>query len=279
MSTTPLAFPELTAADHDTFAEKGYWVSGPVIDADQVSGLREAHERIWAGDFDGDGFPRHGNAALKSTYEPNRLRKLDNGWWINDAVRTVVTDGRIGQLCAELLGCERVRLWHDQVIYKPPTGEAGQVGNVGWHQDYGYWHASDTQEMITVWIALQDTDLENGGMRSIAGSHKWGLIEDSDTFFDQDLEGLEAKYGHLGEWADEPCLIASGGASFHHSLTFHGSGANQTDQARLSVVAHVMPDGTGYSAAEQWHGNVSLLGPRPRKGQRFEGAYFPVLDG
>ena len=133
--------------------------------------------------------------------------------------------------------------------------------------------------MLTIWLALQDTDLENGGMRSIAGSHRWGLVPDSDTFFNQDLDGLEARYGHLGEWADEPCIIPSGAASFHHGLTFHGSGPNQTDRPRLSVVAHVMPDGTAYSASGQYHDNIKLLGPRPKKGDRFDNAYFPLLEG
>ena len=268
---------QLSDSDLDTYHEAGYWVSPPLLSADRVAQLREAHDRIWAGDFDGDGFPQYENSVRK-TYDPHKLRKIDNGWWINDAVRDLVTDGMLGRIAAKLLGCERVRLWHDQVIYKPPTGDAGQVGNVGWHQDYGFWHASDDPNMLTIWIALQDTDLENGGMRSIAGSHRWGLIKDSDTFFDQDLDRLHARFSALGEWRDEPCIIPSGAASFHNALTFHGSGPNQTDQPRLSIVAHVMPDGTGYSAAERFHPNVHLLGPRPQRGQKFDNEYFPLMD-
>lgn len=267
---------ELTPQDLDTYHSKGYWVSGPLFDQARVEALREAHTRIWAGDFDGEGFAPHAG-SIRDSYDPHAVRKVDNGWWVNDVVRDTVTDGQLGRIAAQLLGCDRVRLWHDQVIFKPPTGDAGTRGNIGWHQDYGYWHAADTQNMLTIWIALQDTNLENGGMRSIAGSHRWGLIEDSDTFFDQDLEGLEKRYGHLGEWADEPCIIPSGGASFHNALTFHGSGPNHTDQPRLSIVAHVMPDGTGYSGSRQHHDNVNYLGPRPHKGQKFDNEYFPLL--
>lgn len=268
----------LTLTDEDLarFDADGYWISPKLIDDDQIAELQRAHDRVWAGDFDGEGFPAYPE-QIKTEYDPHAVRKIDNGWWVSDAVRDVVTSEVLGSVGRQLMQCERVRLWHDQVIYKPPTGDAAMAGNIGWHQDCGYWKAADTTNMLTAWIALQDTDLNNGGMRSIAGSHKWGLIEDSDTFFDQDLEGLHKKYSHLGEWRDEPCILPAGCASFHHGLCFHGSGPNQIDQPRLSIVAHLMPDGTGYSGDAQHHGNIRLLGPRPVKDQPFEGEYFPVV--
>ena len=76
------------------------------------------------------------------------------------------------------------------------------------------------------------------GCAQLSGSHKWGLIEGSNTFFDQDLEALAKRYAAegKGEWLDEPCILEAGQASFHHALTFHGSGPNLTDEPRLSVV-------------------------------------------
>ena len=78
------------------------------------------------------------------------------------------------------------------------TEQLAVMANVGWHQDYGYWKASSTTNMITAWVALQDTDLSNGGMRTIVGSHKWGLVEGSDTFGERDLEQLAGKYRAKG---------------------------------------------------------------------------------
>ncbi|MDF2837630.1 MAG: phytanoyl-CoA dioxygenase [Paenibacillus sp.] len=268
---------EITAADKETFQRDGYWISPKLLDDEQIAKLREAHERIWSGRYDGDGYPMNGSYVPSAN--PLALRKLDNGWWVNDEVRSVVTDPWIGRLCADLLEVDEIRLWHDQVIYKPGAGEAEtKAGNVGWHQDYGYWQSASTSEMITVWIALQDTDLTNGGMSTILGSHKWGLIPDSDTFFNQNMDELKAKYAALGhDWVEEPCILKAGQASFHHALTFHGSGANRTPDPRLSIVAHVMPGGTAYKANVQRHDNVRLLGPRPYDGQPFEGAYWPTL--
>jgi ectoine hydroxylase-related dioxygenase (phytanoyl-CoA dioxygenase family) len=267
---------QITQEDKTRFDRDGYWISPKLLTDEQIAALREAHERIWSGDFDGDGYPLY---PIPTSYDPVKLRKLDNGWWINDRVRETVTAPLLGRLAADLLDVDSIRLWHDQVIYKPGlNGEPSNAGNVGWHQDYGYWQSSSTTNMITAWIALQDTDLSNGGMMTILGSQKWGLVKDSDTFFDQDMGALRRKYEGQGhEWVEEPCILKAGQASFHHALTFHGSGANLTSAPRLSVVAHLMPGDTRYKARVQRHDNVKLLGPRPQDGQLFDNEYFPLL--
>ncbi|MFC4779266.1 phytanoyl-CoA dioxygenase family protein [Paenibacillus sp. GCM10023252] len=268
----------ITEQDLASYKDKGYWISPKLLDDDQIERLKLAHDRIWNGEADGDGYPQYGIVRA----DPNsvKIRKLDNGWWINNEVRSVVTSPLIGRLASELMEVPEVRLWHDQVILKPGAGAdaATQAGNVGWHQDYGYWQCSSTTNMVTVWIALQDTDLTNGGMVSINGSHKWGLIPDSNTFFNQDMDQLKAKYASDGrEWVEEPCILKAGQASFHHSLTFHGSGPNFTDQPRRSIVAHLMPGDTYYRKGVQWHPNMHFMGPRPYDGKRFDNEYFPLL--
>jgi ectoine hydroxylase-related dioxygenase (phytanoyl-CoA dioxygenase family) len=267
----------ITEKDLEIYREKGYWISPKLISDERIEKLRQAHERIWRGEIDGDGYTRNGLVNLPD--DPLKLRKLDNGWWINDEIRDIVTDPLIGQLAADLMETDEVRLWHDQVLYKPGLADqVSDIGNVGWHQDFGYWQCSSTTNMVTVWLALQDTDLNNGGMMSIAGSHKWGLIPESNTFFDTNLASLKNRYATEGkEWIEEPCILKAGQASFHHALTFHGSGPNQTNDPRLSVVAHLMSKGTAFRTGVQWHPNVTHLGPRPYDGQLFANDYFPVL--
>lgn len=267
---------KITEQDKAIFNKDGYWISPKLIDDATIERLRNAHERIWSGDYDGDGYPMN---IWQPGKDAAKLRKLDNGWWINDEVKQLVTSDYIGELAADLLETDETRLWHDQMIYKPGVGHAEtNAGNVGWHQDYAYWQAASTSNMITVWIALQDTDLVNGGMMTILGSHKWGLIEGSDTFFDQNMSELKDRYTQEGrEWVEEPCILKAGQASFHHALTFHGSGPNTTLDPRLSVVAHIMPGDTVYRARKGVHSNVRFLGPRPREGQPFNNDYFPVL--
>lgn len=268
---------EITEQDKEMYRQNGFWISPILFDEAAIAGLRNAHDRIWAGEMDGEGY---GFQDFSLPEDPAKLRNLNNGWWINDEVYRAATHPAIGQICAGLMNTDEVRLFYDQVVYKPGQGDAptGSGNNVGWHQDYAYWQCCSTDNMITAWIALQDTDISNGGMVAISGSHKWGLIPDSNTFYEQDMGKLKDKYaGSVHEWQEVPCVLKAGQVSFHHSLTFHGSGPNTTDAPRLSVIGHYIPKGAAYRARVQKQSNIRFLGPRPYDGQLFDNEYFPLL--
>lgn len=268
---------QLTAEDKARFKEDGYWISPKILSDEEIASLREVHARIENGNaHDGDGYTME---FYRHPEDPAALRQLNNGWWVYDKVHDTVTNPDLGKLAADLLEVDSIRLWHDQVISKPGlNGQSSNKGNVGWHQDYAYWQCCNTSNMVTAWIALQDTSLENGGMMTILGSHRWGLIQGSNTFFDQNMEALREKYAAEGrEWMEEPCILKAGQVSFHHALTFHGSGENLSDESRLCVIAHYMPGDTRFRSGVQRHENFKYLGPRPKDGQIFDTAYFPLV--
>ena len=261
------------------YRERGYWISPKLFDEEQIARLRAAHERLWAGQHDHEVPSQYGVTPVDPASP--KVRQQCNAFWLSDDIRHAVTSPLLGQVGARLMGVDSVRLWHDQAIYKPGTADqpVTNAGNIGWHQDYGYWQASSTTNMCTAWVALQDTDLNNGGMRTIVGSHKWGLIEGSDAFGIKDLEKLAQQFAGQagGAWLDEPCIMQAGQVSFHHCLTFHGSGPNRTNQPRMSVVAHMMPGDTVYRAVRQWHPNLVFFGPNAQDGQPFNQEYWPVM--
>jgi ectoine hydroxylase-related dioxygenase (phytanoyl-CoA dioxygenase family) len=280
MSTSAAAY-EVTPQDIDEYWERGYWVSPKLIDDDRIARLRQAMDELFSGRIDGTGwyfqdFPTKDIVPQ----DPLALRRVINAWWVNDDIRALVQDPMLGKMAAALMRVDRVRQWSDQVLIKPGAGTTGDTdaGNIGWHQDKGYWHITSTDNMITAWVALQDTDLSNGGMRTLVGSHKWGLIEGSDKFFDKDLGKLREQFaGKVDSWVDEPCVLKAGQASFHHSLCFHASETNKTNQPRMSIVGHYMPDGTTYVCSGRFQVFTKLLGPRPRPGQPLGDPYFPLV--
>ena len=212
----------VTHEDKAEYRERGYWITPPLLDESAIKDLRRAFQRMFEKDYDYDLFP----FDRVYSYEPNSssLMKVNNGWWLNEDIRSIVMSSELGRMIAELSDRDEVRVWHDQVVSKPGLGDtASDEANIGWHQDYAHWQVASNQDMCTLWIALQDTDLTNGGMRTIVGSHKWGLVPDAETFHDKNLEGLRDKYGAGREWIDEPCVLQGGQGSVHHCLTFHGS--------------------------------------------------------
>ncbi|MDE0230298.1 MAG: phytanoyl-CoA dioxygenase family protein, partial [Spirochaetaceae bacterium] len=247
------------------YRERGYWRSPRLFDRDTTARLRRAHERLWAGDFDHRIPSQYGSP--RDEPDATAVRQQCNAFWLNDDIRAVTTSPLLGAIGARLMGVDEARLWHDQAVIKPGVGAGGAAvtaGNIGWHQDYGHWQCSSSTNMCTAWIALQDTDLGNGAMRTIVGSHRWGLLEDSANFGNKDLEGLKARLSTQeisGAWIDEPCLLREGEVSFHHCLTLHGSGPNLSKSARLCLISHMMPGDTSYRLSRQYHPNMLFLGP------------------
>jgi ectoine hydroxylase-related dioxygenase (phytanoyl-CoA dioxygenase family) len=262
----------ITESDKTFFEEHGYWLSPPLFDHVQVERLREAHERYWQGDTDHPCF-------IQPKFEPGALRKGENGWWAMDAFYEAVANPVIGKICSVFMNTNIVRLWHDQILYKPSLNDIEDKSNVGWHQDYNYFQVCDTTNMITAWIALQDTDLSNGGMRFVDKSHQMGLLEGS-AFFNQDLDQVKDSLGiESKDWVEVPGVLKAGAVSFHHSLTIHGSGPNVSDRPRMSIVAHYMPDGAAYKhKSPPAHYNHRFLGPRKKAGQKYDDpTFFPTV--
>src|SRR5687768_1458418 len=72
--------------------------------------------------------------------------QITNLWQKDDSVMRFVFEKKFAQIAADLLGVEKVRLYHDQALFKEPGG-----GRTPWHQDKSYWPV-DTDKMITMWM-------------------------------------------------------------------------------------------------------------------------------
>ncbi|MDA3033326.1 MAG: phytanoyl-CoA dioxygenase family protein, partial [Actinomycetota bacterium] len=66
-----------------------------------------------------------------------------------------------------LIGPDIVLFSSGFVVKRPRTGR-----RIPWHEDSAYWtQILSRPAVITVWLALDDSDTENGCMRVIPGSH------------------------------------------------------------------------------------------------------------
>lgn len=261
------------------FEENGHWASKKAIDDNRLEELREAMDRLWSGEFETGHEPW--SWSWNPGDDPLALRKMDNAHWANMAIRRLAMDETIGAMAARLMDTTEVRLWHDQLLYKPGTAGAPPVtkGNVGWHQDHGYWQCT-TQDLITAWVAFDDVTVEKGSMHFVPGSNKWGMIDGD--FFNTDLDSLrktiEEKTGH--EFRTVPCELEAGEVSFHHCLTLHASGPNVTDQPRRSLVMHVMPQSARYVGGTPSDGHqcaIMLRRAGGKEGDLFAGQHWPAL--
>jgi non-haem Fe2+, alpha-ketoglutarate-dependent halogenase len=144
-------------------------------------------------------------------------------------VYDLLTHPRIVAHVKDLLG-ENVIGWGSHYFCKMPRD--GKV--VHWHQDASYWPLSPSKT-VTVWLAIDDADVENACMRFIPGSHHYGhltyhMTEDSeDAVLNQKVENAE----EFGKPVNVE--LKAGEISMHSDLLLHGSEANRSDRRRCGL--------------------------------------------
>ena len=130
------------------------------------------------------------------------------------------------RVAREVLGSGTFAIY-DHAIYKPPA----PAGVTSWHQDSGFDHGRESG--LAVWIPFQDTDVVDGCMRYVTGSHRQGRTEHGVRI---GPNGKEVHHVEIDETTavDVPCKV--GGATMHDFFTVHGAGANVGEQVRRAWV-------------------------------------------
>lgn len=140
------------------------------------------------------------------------------------AFAKLLVDDRLTSVAADIIG-PNVQLHHTKAFVKPP--EKGSPFPM--HQDAPFF-PHDHHSMIAAIVHFDDAPVEKGCVRVVPGSHKFGMLP------------------HIGEggWhlspqkfpVDEavPCPAKAGDVLFFSYLTIHGSGVNESDEARTTLL-------------------------------------------
>jgi non-haem Fe2+, alpha-ketoglutarate-dependent halogenase len=150
-------------------------------------------------------------------------------------VYDLLTDERIVSYVEDLLG-ENVIGWGTHFFCKMP----GDGKRVSWHQDASYWPLTPSKT-VTVWLAIDDANVENACMRFIPGSHWLGhltyaLREDDDSNV---LTQTVASIDGLRPPVDNE--LRAGEFSIHSDLLVHGSEANASGRRRCGLTLRYCP--------------------------------------
>ena len=225
---------QLEAFERDGFliVEEGF------MEPEAIELLRERFDRLFAADYETGIRPDEVNWVAGRDPE-DRTRQICNGWKADNAIATQVLSERSGRLAAELMAWDGVRLLQDNVIWKPPGTKS-----LGMHQDGSYLDYLVPPVMITCWIALDDTSAEAGTITYAAGSHRWPRSPENRGEFHAPSDWLapvKRAVPAKKELRLVPIEVKAGGASFHHHLTFHGSGPNTAVVHRRACISHLIP--------------------------------------
>jgi len=171
--------------------------------------------------------------------------------WEKDArLKALSLSPKLGRVVADLMGVDRVRIFHDQSLLKEPGG-----GYTPWHQD-NWYIPFDTPHILTMWMPMVDCSAEMGTMRFASGSHKAGLFFDGGTS-DDSQEHLE-KLIQERRWDLAHCGdMKAGDASFHDGWTIHGAGPNRSSTMRESFLVGFYADGARIIERGPWQGAIA----------------------
>jgi ectoine hydroxylase-related dioxygenase (phytanoyl-CoA dioxygenase family) len=177
---------------------------------------------------------QHLPLAERDTYGKAFLQ-VTNLWRENEKVKRLVFSRRLAGVAAKLLGVYAVRLYHDQALYKEPSG-----GITPWHADQYYWPLS-SDRCVTIWLPLQETPLDMGPLAFARGSHNYSHGRDLPISDESEARLRQAVAEQDFEDVVEP--FALGDASFHRGWTFHHAGPNRgTAPRRVMTVIYMDAD-------------------------------------
>ena len=261
--STPNLSRQLSAREVAFYGEHGWLITAAVIDESALNATQRGLEEHWAGHRDhvlagagqyfADWMPGDGDGTRNNEYISLQNRLVSGLAW----------SPVIGEIAAQAAGTSQIRLFDDQIVYKP-GGQMDAV--VGWHVDGDYWSTCSSQQMLTAWIPLHDCPEELGPLVVLDGSHKWShLLERSAlSFHRRDMEGLARRVKELGyEFKPVTLEMKRGQFSLHHCRAIHGSYPNRSPRPRIALAVHLQDGSNRYRPAVRPDGRpVELFNDR-----------------
>lgn len=208
------------------FQEDGFLLLRALVDHSQCSLILDAaREEIkkMAGPIETEGeYNETDNRTLRRLRQVYDRRSEFSEWMRDVSVRPILR---------QILGETPVLTLahHNSIMTKMPSDSSETC----WHQDNRYWDF-ENENLVSVWLALDEESRENGVLSFIPGSHRLDLSADQ----------FDKKSCFLHGPAQNEALIAKsvqfdlhpGDVVLFHCKTLHHADANRTDKPKISFV-------------------------------------------
>jgi phytanoyl-CoA hydroxylase len=229
--------PIVAASPLESFRRDGYAVFRGVLDSVLISEASAHVEWLQA---------RH--PELRPENLGHQLLGKDPFWL------RLVSDSRLLDI-AELFIGPNIALFASHYICKP----AGDGQPVLWHQDGSYWPLEPMQ-VVSLWLAVDDSTPENGCLRVIPGTQ----LLDLQTMQVRTEIANVLQSGMDEATVDESnaidLVLRAGDVSVHHPNVVHGSNPNASSKRRCGLTIRYIPTSTRIVSREQWPSAFHLRG-------------------
>ena len=110
-----------------------------------------------------------------------------------------------------------------------------EKGFVSYHQDAKYI-GLHPYNWVTAWVAITDSNENNGCMRMWSGSHKKDLKDHEQMFNEGNLLTRGQTVNDVPTNQTIPLILKAGQISLHHPTVVHGSDLNKSNDRRIGFV-------------------------------------------
>ena len=218
----PQSKPKRLGIDQvDRFQRDGFLAPIPALSEEETERLCVAYEEM----------ERYFGRRPKST--ELSLTHLTFRW-----AYELVTHQAVLDAVEDILGSD-ILVWSSTIFTKYPR----DPGYISFHQDGTYWGLDSTQ-VVTAWIALTESTVENGCMRVVPGSHQSKIQPHKETFAPDNLlsRGQEIQV-EVNEADVRDVVLRPGEMSLHDVNIIHGSNLNRTNSKRLGfAIRYITPE-------------------------------------
>jgi phytanoyl-CoA hydroxylase len=223
------------------FDRDGYIILRNYLSTQKTAEVRENVERFVSDLL--PGLPNdHAYYEVKDAAET--LMRLHGMTENDDYFRELYRDEQFLGLAHHLIDGARESMmqWFD----KPPrVGSATPP-----HQD-GFYFMLEPNEALTLWLAIDSADEENGCIRYVPGSHRRDMRPHRPSGVLGFSQGI-TDFGDEDAAAEVSMIVEPGDLIAHHCLTIHRADANPSDRHRAALGFH-------------YHGERTVADPQRRE--------------
>ena len=218
--------PNLPADAVSFYRRQGYYLfRQPVFAPDRFAQLTAIFEELLA---------NKGN---------QRADQLDTPHFHEPRLLDFLLDDRILDMVEPVLGPD-IGLWSSHFICKEPN-----IGRATpWHEDSAYWKGRFDRfdGIVTIWLAIDPSDRDNGCMKVIPATHHNGFsdytpVDATVNTFDREIPNVDNSQAVYFELAPNQC-------SLHDSRLIHGADANRSPRRRCGYTMRYFSQQMKYNA-------------------------------
>ncbi|RXZ84105.1 phytanoyl-CoA dioxygenase family protein [Paenibacillaceae bacterium] len=203
---------KLKAEEVAYYEEQGYVLyKKPLFSENKLSGLQQIFEEHLA------------EKGKKLSDE------LDTPHWRDERLLEYLLSDEVLDLVEPIIG-PNIVLWSSHFICKDPF-----IGRqTPWHEDSTYWKGrlDNFSKIVTVWLAIDPSNRENGCMRVIPGTHRNGFSNYENVDSKENLFSTRIKPSDIDESLAVDFELEQGECSLHDSRIIHGAEANTSPHRR-----------------------------------------------